>query len=248
MTNIISKSGLNFLFSGEANVTASSDRLTNAAAVLRSRDETAGDVRDVMSGSPARKSESPSQYRFVSQPPPPPSESNVIDLDERRPPSSTKAPEECAYPEKEPSSSSMRTIRAAFNGLHPVARSCIARLVDCADNSFDFYQLYQALRDTPYGQSTRSSSLSSNILLLTGLSTLLDGKVIALPMLASGNPSLHKKTDSPVQQKWQIVNCTDESLDVGMPRVRVARIGTNPNTSTLIAVPLDVLFFFNKPY
>lgn len=246
-------SGLNHLFNGPTGVSANDDADELADPLLKPRNETSGEVMKIIDSRPEQRPQVTQRYSFVSQPPPPVANMTMADdaVAEGVGPTKRrmKTPVECPYTDEEPSSSSMRTLKASFKGLHPFAQSCVARLMACADNSFEFNQLYQALLDTPYKHTNGGkTSFSSNILLLNGLSTLLDGKVISLPALVSGDPGQYKGVGAAGLSEWVIVHCTDESLDVNLPNVKIKRKGENSKSGKVFSVPLDVVLYYNKPY
>lgn len=147
-------SGLNHLFNGSTGVRANNGANEIADPLLKPKNETSGEVMKIIDSRLEQRPQVTQRYSFVSQPPPPVANMNMADdaVAEGGGPTKRrmKTPVECPYTDEEPPSSSMRTLKASFKELHPFAQSCIARLMACADNSFEFNQLYQVLLDTPY--------------------------------------------------------------------------------------------------
>lgn len=231
MSNKKHSSGLNFLFPSDKNTHKErSDTLSDTPliGIDKTTEYTKDTIHDLITFS---------DYNYRSKQQEDPKEPYKI----------TETPDFTYNKKKTPSS---RSLKASFKGLHPFAQSSIARLTSSADNSFEFYQLYQSMLDSSYKlpSEDKSSYFRSNILMLKGLSTLLEGKIVSLPLLPSGSPSLHKNKYSKLTNDWQIVDCTDESLDVSMPRVKVVNRNDNLKVGNLFYIPLDVVFFFNKPY
>jgi len=220
-----------------------------AGSALPAIDETAGAITSVIDGQPARKSEAPPRYKFVSQPPPPPAvPGNVIPLRPGVHPEIRRKTTDPRFREEEPTSTSMRSLSVTFNGLHPKVQSCVARLMPLVESPREFYELYRVLLDTPFVPLKDKKMEGSNILFLQGLSTLLDGKIIALPVLANGDPCQHKSSTLKSAYEWKIIDCTEGSLDVDRPRVWVLPKNVGEISPAAVAIPLDVILYYNKPY